>query len=74
MRNDLRPLVDDVLSESALSRRGLFDPHQVRSLVTADRENRVDGAYTLFAVMCIELWLRIFIDRAGERPAAARAA
>jgi asparagine synthase (glutamine-hydrolysing) len=74
MRNDLRPLVDELLSESSLARRGLFDPYQVRSLVTADRESRVDGAYTLFSVMCIELWLRIFLDRGGERPAAARAA
>jgi asparagine synthase (glutamine-hydrolysing) len=74
MRNDLRPLVDDVLSDKSLAQRGLFDPHQVRALVAADRNNRVDAAYTLFAVMCIELWLRIFLDRGGERPAAARAA
>jgi asparagine synthase (glutamine-hydrolysing) len=72
MRNDLRPLVDDVLSDSVLSKRGLFDPHQVRALVTADRENRVDGAYALFAVMCIELWMRIFVDRGGKPPAAVR--
>jgi asparagine synthase (glutamine-hydrolysing) len=68
MRNDLRPLVDDVLAESALARRGLFDPHEVRALIAADREGRKDGAYALFAVMCIELWLRIFLDRGGEPP------
>jgi asparagine synthase (glutamine-hydrolysing) len=74
MRGDLRPLVDDVLGDGTLAKRGLFDPREVRSLVEADREGRVDGAYTLFAVMCIELWLRIFLDRSAERPAAARAA
>jgi asparagine synthase (glutamine-hydrolysing) len=75
LRSDLRPLVDDLLSESSLSRRGLFDPARVRELVEADRAQRTDAAYTLFAVMCIELWLRIFLDRSAERPAlAARAA
>jgi asparagine synthase (glutamine-hydrolysing) len=74
MRNDLRPLVDDVLSDSALARRGLFDARAVHALIAADRAGRVDAAYTLFAVMCIELWSRIFLDRGGERPALARAA
>ena len=69
LRNDLRPLVDDVLSESSLSRRGLFDPVRVRRLIEADRAQRTDAAYTLFAVMCIEMWMRIFIDRGAERPA-----
>ena len=68
MRTDLKPMVDDVLSESALAKRGLFDPHAVRSLVEADRANRVDGAYALFAVMCIEVWLRMFLDGGGAPP------
>lgn len=72
MRHDLRPMVDDLLSESVLARRGLFDPHRVRRLVEADRKNRIDATYPLFAIMCIELWLRIFVDRGGEAPARVR--
>ncbi len=30
LRNDLRPVVDDVLSDATLERRGLFDPRGVR--------------------------------------------
>lgn len=69
MRGELRPLVDDLLSREVIARRGIFDPHRVRALVEADRENRIDAAYTLFAVMCVEIWLRIFLDGGGERPA-----
>ncbi len=44
-----------------LRRRGLFDPAPVRELVELDRKGRVD-AYALFAMMCIELWCRMFVD------------
>jgi asparagine synthase (glutamine-hydrolysing) len=75
LRGDLRPLVDDVLDEASLSRRGLFDPAEVRRLVEADRAQRTDAAYTVFALLCIELWMRIFVDRSAAGPLAmARAA
>jgi asparagine synthase (glutamine-hydrolysing) len=62
LRDELRPMVEDTLSETALRRRGLFDPAAVRRLIDLDRTGRVDGAYTVFALMCIELWFRHFID------------
>ncbi len=68
LRNELRPMVDDVLSERSLRERGLFDPKGVAALVEADRERRVDAAYSIFAMICIELWCRMFVDRA--RPSA----
>jgi asparagine synthase (glutamine-hydrolysing) len=68
LRNDLRPIVDDVLSERSLLARGLFDPKGVQALVKADRERRVDAAYSIFSLICIELWCRMFVDR--PRPAA----
>ena len=43
-------------------RRGLFDPAGVHRLVELDRTGQVDGGYTIFALMCIELWCRQFID------------
>jgi asparagine synthase (glutamine-hydrolysing) len=64
LRNELRPIVDDVLSDASLRARGLFDPKGVHALVEADRERRVDAAYSIFAMICIELWCRMFIDRA----------
>ncbi len=68
LRNELRPIVDDVLSDASLSARGLFDPKGVHALVEADRERRVDATYSIFAMICIELWCRMFVDRA--RPSA----
>jgi asparagine synthase (glutamine-hydrolysing) len=66
---ELRGMVEDTLSPAALSARGLFDPAAVAALVRRDRAGQVDGAYTIFALMCLELWCRIFVDRGGEAPA-----
>jgi asparagine synthase (glutamine-hydrolysing) len=63
LRNELAPMVDDVLSTDAIERRGLFDAKGVRDLVDGDRQQRHDASYTIFSMMCIELWCRMFIDK-----------
>jgi asparagine synthase (glutamine-hydrolysing) len=62
LRDPLRPLVEDVLSEGSLRARGLFDPAAVRHLVALNEERRVDAAYSIFSMICIELWCRMFVD------------
>ena len=62
LSHELRELVDDVLSTDSLRRRGLFEPEAVQSLVRQDRKGAVDGAYTIFALICMELWCRMFVD------------
>jgi asparagine synthase (glutamine-hydrolysing) len=61
LRHELRPLVADTLSTSALERRGIFNPAAVRRLVERDLAGQVDGAYTVFALMTLELWCRRFL-------------
>jgi asparagine synthase (glutamine-hydrolysing) len=65
LRTTLRDRVEETLSPAVLRDRGLFDPSAVRRLVELDRMGRVDGAYTIFALMCLELWCRHFLDRAA---------
>ena len=60
----LRALVDEVLSPRAIASRGLFDPVAVAKLIDLDRRGRKDGAYTIFAILCVELWCRQHIDGA----------
>jgi asparagine synthase (glutamine-hydrolysing) len=65
LRGPLRPMVDDLLSDRSLRARGVFEPVAVWALVDADRRGRVDAAYTILAMLCIELWCRRFLDRAA---------
>ncbi len=60
----LKPLVDEVLSPRSLSTRGVFEQAAVRELVHADRSGRVDASYTIFGMVCLELWCRQYIDGA----------
>jgi asparagine synthase (glutamine-hydrolysing) len=63
LRKELRSTVDDTLEAAAVRRRGFFDPAAVQRLVEADRVGTIDGSYTIFALMCFELWCRRFVDR-----------
>jgi asparagine synthase (glutamine-hydrolysing) len=62
LRRELAELVDDTLSAAALRRRGLFHPASVSQLITDDRAGRVDAAYTVLGLVCIEIWCRTFLD------------
>jgi asparagine synthase (glutamine-hydrolysing) len=62
LHRELRSKVDDTLDSAVLLRRGFFDPLAVRRLIELDRTGAIDASYTIFALMCFELWCRRFVD------------
>ena len=62
MKGEMHGLVEDLLSQTTVSRRGLFDGAAVREMLDKDRRGEADASYTLFSLMCIELWCRCFVD------------
>jgi asparagine synthase (glutamine-hydrolysing) len=62
LRVELRPLVEEVLAPARLRDRGLFDPAAVARLRADDLAGRLDGTYAIFALVCLELWCRAFVD------------
>lgn len=62
LRNQLKGQVEELLSERVIKNRGLFDPACVRRLVEMDQQGDIDAGYTIFALICIEKWCRLFID------------
>lgn len=63
LRHELKDWVGDMLSAETLRRRGLFDPKAVAALVADDQAGRVDAAYTILGLVCIEIWCREFMDK-----------
>lgn len=63
MRGGLRRQVDELLSKELIERRGLFDSAAVRNLIELDRAGRIDASYPIFGLICIETWLKLFVDR-----------
>lgn len=62
LKHDLKEVVDDLLSESSLKRRGIFDYEEVKKIIDLDRSGEQDYSYSILSVLCIEVWCRIFID------------
>jgi asparagine synthase (glutamine-hydrolysing) len=62
LRGPLQPLVDELLSESTVKRRGLFNPAEVRRIVEANLSGREDFNLQVFQLLSLELWQQHFID------------
>jgi asparagine synthase (glutamine-hydrolysing) len=62
LRGALRPLVDELLSESAVRRRGLFRPEEVRRIVAANLSGREDYNLQVLQLLTLEMWMQTFID------------
>lgn len=62
-RNELKPLLHDVLLSDRCRNRGLLDPATVRTLVEQHTSAQFDHAYRLWNLLCLELWHRTYIDQ-----------
>jgi asparagine synthase (glutamine-hydrolysing) len=62
LRHELRTMVDETLDSGSIRRRGLFEPSAVRKLIDLDRSGALDGSYTIYMLMSLELWCRQFLD------------
>ena len=63
LRQDLAPVMHALLSQESLGRRGLFDANAVRELIAQHDAKRVDGSDRLLALMNLEIWSRLYLDR-----------
>ncbi len=61
IRYELRELIGDLLSVESLRYRGIFRPETVQRMIADNDEGRADAAYTLFSLLCIEIWCRRFL-------------
>jgi asparagine synthase (glutamine-hydrolysing) len=67
LAHDLKEMVDDLLSESQLSKRGLFRPEAVRRFVTEHRSGRRDWSMQLWQFLTLELWMQTFLDGGSHK-------
>ena len=69
LRGDLDTLVRETLSEEQVKQRGLFDPRVVRQIIASHQAQSSDHTDHLLALICLELWCRIFLDGTDWRSA-----
>jgi asparagine synthase (glutamine-hydrolysing) len=63
LKQDLAPLTRGLLSESVINARGLFHPQAVQELIGRHEANRIDGTDRLLALLNLEIWSRLYLDR-----------
>ena len=63
IRNELKELMHDTLSDISIKRRGIFDANEVQKMIRWNQEGKIDAAYTLFSILCFEIWCRAYIDK-----------
>jgi asparagine synthase (glutamine-hydrolysing) len=63
LKKDLAPLLQRVLAPEVVRRRGLFQPAAVARLMCDHASNRIDGTDALLALMNLEIWSCIYLDR-----------
>ncbi len=56
LRQDLRPVLEKMLSENRLKREGFFNPGVVRRLIDEHRCGKADHRKTLWTLLMFELW------------------
>src|SRR5207237_7885021 len=70
IRGPLRPLFEEMLSESALSDAGVFDAQAVRALLRTHLEGRADLRKPLWTLLMFQLWRKHHAQAFSLRSAA----
>ena len=62
LAHELKDYLSDLLGHESLTDRGIFNAQRVRKLVKSNDKGEIDVSYTIFSLMCIEIWCRQHLD------------
>ena len=62
-KKELRDVLEDTCGETAIRRRGLFDPKTVRRLMNDHFTGKRELNNQLWILLSLEWWQRLYLDR-----------
>jgi asparagine synthase (glutamine-hydrolysing) len=65
-RNELKEYIYEILLDSRTLNRGYFEREGVEQLLNDHIELRYDHSAKIWALLFLEIWFRIFIDKKGD--------
>ncbi len=65
-RNELKDYVYEVLLDERALRRGYFKKESIKRLLDEHVALQYDHSTKIWALLFLEMWFRVFIDREGE--------
>lgn len=60
--HDLRPMINEYLSERSIKARGIFSYSEVKKMIDLDSKGQFDYAYQIYQLLTFEIFARTFID------------
>jgi asparagine synthase (glutamine-hydrolysing) len=60
--SDLKEMVNNLLSEESVNKRGLLNYSFIKGLIDKDRTGEEDNAYQIYQLLTLELWCREYLD------------
>jgi asparagine synthase (glutamine-hydrolysing) len=63
LKGELKPVVADLLSRESVEGRGIFRHREIEELIATHGANRIDGTDRLLALLNLEIWARLYLDR-----------
>ena len=64
--NDLKDMVNDLLSEENINKRGFLNYAMVTKMIDDDRKGIEDNAYQIYQLLTLELWCREYLDKTSS--------
>ena len=55
-------MIDDLLSEDTIKKRGLFDHKEIRQISALNQSGKEDFNLQVFQLLNFEIWMREFLD------------
>ena len=56
-------MVDELLSEKSVNKRGFLNYDYVKKIINDDRNGQNDNAYQIYQLLTLELWCREYLDK-----------
>ena len=63
LREELRPMMEDVLSTRRIQQGGLFNPRYIQALKTQHLAGTANHAHLLWSLMVLEIWRGTYLAR-----------
>lgn len=67
LAHDLRPMLQDLLSSSQITQRGLFKASVIERLLGDHRDGRRDWSMQIWQLLTLELWMQTFLDGGARK-------
>lgn len=62
IRTNLKPMIDDLLSEETIKKRGLFNYAEIQKIIELNNSGKEDFNLQVFQLLNFEIWIREFLD------------